>query len=689
LRRFNSIFLVPITLFISLAASFFIMVLAGQKESPADLPLPNYRPLYRNYHLFNEFINLPITTEPIQIKDSATLANLPPFIADLLTLSMAVNDLKEKNFPALQNSLLNVAPQHPFLIQKKNGLYLKYLYLQQNYTEFIQQNQVTPPKSLENKLFLLNCYSKTANPGAAAVIFQELFPTHPLLTLQNYISRSQLNGFLSQIDYNTWFKKLQFLAKNNRYEAFLNEKKYVNFPQLVALFQAEFDYNSKAYDKCKKSLALVTNPELAPYKKNLFLKMQCREKQYTNFFEALAELENEPAIYRDTLHNCAGILMINGETDLALQVYAKYILTTQALYFQLNTLLNRNDILIQEDNYWKALWLCAWLNYQKKDKAAAAAFFKEGIHATELSFKIANRYWLHRISPDEAKKLAVNLEHYPFTYYYTRENPGQTALAKSVFPFIQMFNHPQSPQLLTIVDILKPLVQRNLITEASDFIQWSLHEDSALSIPDKHVLKILQSILYIKQGNENMAFNRFKRNFENYNSFLLPHFLRQITFPVKYQDIVQKYSQAHGIESELLFSLIREESFFRTDVVSPAAAYGLMQLLLPTARQVALPHDVKLFQADLFNPEINIRFGTEYLKMLLDKYNGKIHLALAAYNAGDFRVDQWLSRFGDVTEDEFIEMIPFTATRTYVKNILRNYYYYRFYHGKNNGKNNH
>ena len=56
-------------------------------------------------------------------------------------------------------------------------------------------------------------------------------------------------------------------------------------------------------------------------------------------------------------------------------------------------------------------------------------------------------------------------------------------------------------------------------------------------------------------------------------------------------------------------------------------------------------------------------------------------MALAAYNAGDQRVDEWLNRFGTSEDEEFIEMIPFTATRSYIKNILRNYYYYRFYYG--------
>ena len=83
---------------------------------------------------------------------------------------------------------------------------------------------------------------------------------------------------------------------------------------------------------------------------------------------------------------------------------------------------------------------------------------------------------------------------------------------------------------------------------------------------------------------------------------------------------------------------------------------------------------------DLYKPEINIRLGSKYFRYLLDKYDGRVYLALAAYNAGDHRVDRWLKEFGAVEEEEFIEMIPFSETRSYVKNIFRNYYYYRYYY---------
>ena len=119
---------------------------------------------------------------------------------------------------------------------------------------------------------------------------------------------------------------------------------------------------------------------------------------------------------------------------------------------------------------------------------------------------------------------------------------------------------------------------------------------------------------------------------------------------------------------------------FRHNIISPAKAKGLMQLIDTTANMTARKMSIRLRRNDIYKPEINIRLGVAHLKELLDKYNGKIYLALAAYNAGSHRVRQWLKDFGEFKEEKFIEMIPFSETRNYVKNILRNYFYYKYYY---------
>ena len=105
-----------------------------------------------------------------------------------------------------------------------------------------------------------------------------------------------------------------------------------------------------------------------------------------------------------------------------------------------------------------------------------------------------------------------------------------------------------------------------------------------------------------------------------------------------------------------------------------------MQLLVGTANKMREEDTERLRKHDLFKPLLNIKLGTKYLRFLMDKYDNKLYLALAAYNAGPHRVDTWLKFYPKHSKAEFIESIPFTATRGYVKKILRDYILYKLYY---------
>jgi hypothetical protein len=581
--------------------------------------------------------------------------------------------------------------QHPFIMGKKDKLYLKYLYFKKKYGEFIAQwekNTGNPEldkryrgqsKSTEFKLFLLGSYINTGNNDKAFGVFKDLFGRYNLSRLQAYIPGRTLSRFLRRLDDDDWFKKFKFLAGNNRYSEFLREKKYVRAPQLINLFYGEFEYQRKRYGRCRRYLRQVTDGKLLSYKERIILKLNIRENNYADLFERLDALKRDPAVYREVLVDAASILLIKGETSLSLEVYARYIdharqwRLLRMIMFGLNLTLP-----VRDDDYWKTLWLCAWIHYRENNKKKALDYFKRGMDSPVTPYKIASRYWYYRLK----KNKAINLDNYPFTYYYIKARKGNIDAAGSLQPFIHLLNHPRGPGFKTISENLRALVHYNLLDEAVDFIRWTLAgKKKDLSTADRHTLMLIESIIYLRKGNLAMAFIRFRNNFACYRCVRLPRFLCRIALPVNYMEIIDRFSAAQQVDRALVFSIIREESFFRPGAVSYANAHGLMQLLLKTARKVAYPHGIKVSRGDLFDPETNIRLGIEYLKFLLNKYNGKRHLALAAYNAGDHRVDEWLRYFGTAPEDEFIEMIPFTATRNYVKNILRNYYYYKFYYG--------
>jgi soluble lytic murein transglycosylase len=150
---------------------------------------------------------------------------------------------------------------------------------------------------------------------------------------------------------------------------------------------------------------------------------------------------------------------------------------------------------------------------------------------------------------------------------------------------------------------------------------------------------------------------------------------RRYLFPHAYWDTVNIHALQKRLDPYLILALIRQESLFDPYAVSPAQAYGLMQLLPSTAARITNVQAVS--PTALTDPEFNIATGTAYLRWLLDRYGNNPVMAIAAYNAGENAVDKWRERYANGELDEFVENISYRETRNYVKLVLRNYRTYR------------
>lgn len=148
-------------------------------------------------------------------------------------------------------------------------------------------------------------------------------------------------------------------------------------------------------------------------------------------------------------------------------------------------------------------------------------------------------------------------------------------------------------------------------------------------------------------------------------------FVWEHAYPRAFRDFVEKHSKEYTIPTELTWSIMRTESQFRKDAISPVGALGLMQIMPITGSRVAKILKISSFSPQsLLQPETSIQIGTRYLKRLMDQFDGVIPLVAAGYNAGPHRVHNWLSTFGSLDTDEFIEHIPFIETRNYVKKVV-------------------
>jgi soluble lytic murein transglycosylase len=153
--------------------------------------------------------------------------------------------------------------------------------------------------------------------------------------------------------------------------------------------------------------------------------------------------------------------------------------------------------------------------------------------------------------------------------------------------------------------------------------------------------------------------------------------VRAITLPLNHEDIIRQQARQKNIDPALIAAVIYEESKFR-DQTSHAGARGLMQITPATAEFIARDSGGTRFtQADLATPQINISYGAYYLRYLLRRYDGDETLAIAAYNAGETHVNNWVARAGGRDAFDVEADIPFPETRKYVEGVLHHRGQYR------------
>jgi len=155
--------------------------------------------------------------------------------------------------------------------------------------------------------------------------------------------------------------------------------------------------------------------------------------------------------------------------------------------------------------------------------------------------------------------------------------------------------------------------------------------------------------------------------------------IQELTLPLRHEDIIRQQAKEKNVDAALIAAVIYAESKF-DDRTSSAGARGLMQITPQAAKDIERHSGGTTFQfGDLGDPEINIRYGTYLLRELLDRYEGDVVAALAAYNAGPTNVDRWGGSELSVSE------IPFPETRAYVEDVLDKQRAYREKYAKELG----
>ncbi|MCX7978767.1 MAG: transglycosylase SLT domain-containing protein, partial [Bdellovibrionaceae bacterium] len=217
-----------------------------------------------------------------------------------------------------------------------------------------------------------------------------------------------------------------------------------------------------------------------------------------------------------------------------------------------------------------------------------------------------------------------------------------------------------------------------------DWARWDLYEIERATSNREHLRTLMHEYATIGQYHRSsyiasvvFSQQRLAHGIEGIR------YLWELAYPEVYKEHVLKAASDFAVPTELIWGIMRAESNYRQDAISPVGALGLMQVMPHTGKKVAEMLKLADFRAEkLLEPQTSIRIGSRYLARLMRRFENVIPVVAAAYNAGPHRAKLWLSSFGRLDMDEFIEHIPFLETRNYVKKVIVNVHIYSsLYHG--------
>ena len=347
----------------------------------------------------------------------------------------------------------------------------------------------------------------------------------------------------------------------------------------------------------------------------------------------------------------------------------------------------------------RAHWKVCWRAYLDRDPRARLLFEEHvAIHPGSASASGAI-YWTARLDerhdPARARRLYTALvKRFPHYYYgYRARNrlrnlpPRKTDADEPSAGFLASLPEPRrtapnpsndTEALLRRGDILYAL---GLEEEAAAELRTGDYRKS-----DAHWIGLALAEQYADSGRHHLGLRMMKRYGFGYLRMPLESMPREFwrrLFPMVYEKSLRARAKPHKLDPFLVAALIRQESEFDPSAISRAGARGLMQIMPGTGKGLARRLGIKGFSTrHLYRPDTSLRLGTFYFRQVHDQFEQRLEYSLAAYNAGEHRVEEWVTWEDFTDPEEFAETIPFTETRGYVQAVYRNAEVYRSLYGE-------
>ena len=346
----------------------------------------------------------------------------------------------------------------------------------------------------------------------------------------------------------------------------------------------------------------------------------------------------------------------------------------------------------------RAHWKVCWRAYLDRDPRARALFEEHVALYPRAASASGAIYWAARLDeradPARARQLyAALIEHFPHYYYgyrarrRLRDLPPEKTGAKAAAPtFIASLPGPRRTAPKPSSDT-EALLRRGEILYA-----LGLEEEAAGELrtgdyrkSDAPWIGLELAEQYADRGRHHLGLRMMKRYGFGYLRMRLnsmpPEFWRRL-FPMPFEKRLRARAKPHQLDPYLVAALIRQESEFNPGATSRAGARGLMQIMPGTGKGLARRLGIKGFSSrHLYRPDTSLRLGTFHFRQVHDQFERQLEYSLAAYNAGEHRVEEWATWEEFADAEEFAETIPFAETRGYVQAVYRNAEIYRELYG--------
>jgi peptidoglycan lytic transglycosylase len=617
---------------------------------------------------------------------------LEPVLGDYLAYMQALAYQGEKNYAAAQQALDGFEEKYPdsLLAHDAYLLYAETLmatHEPQRAAAYLEKHR--QPAKADIELALGHAYAAAGEKSKAAEIFHRIYFEMPTSgeAASAALELSSLGESTPAGTFEQRHGRIALLIKARRYQEVVTELSPLLEqapPDKMLDLQTEFAaglYKTHKREDAQHLFESILGNQSAPAEDKAealyYLAEIARDKddgqKNRDYVAQLRTLAPDSSWMQEALLSAGNMYMLRRDFETAVPFYAEIYQRQKNGRFSPYT-------------HWKT----AWLTYRMGKQDEAKKLFEEQIDMYPASAEApAAIYWRGRMAEQEGDKALARAyyqkltENYRYFYYanLARERMGKLGEEIVDPPVLNKLPPPAAPPKDWEPPADNLRAQKAKLLANAALFDFAVAEMQAASPGSPPWEAIGVAEIYREQGNYIRALETLKRAVPGYFAAEIPDIPRPVwenLFPRPFWEELRKDATANRLDPHLVASLIRQESEFNPAAVSPANAMGLMQLLPSVGKGVAREMKIRHFSSDeLLTANTNLLLGTRYFKHMVDHYDGQVEYALAAYNAGEDRVDDWRrsGKFADV--EEFVESIPFTETREYVQAIMRNAVLYK------------